>query len=139
VTVINAFTNHVTATIPVGFSPFGVAANSVTSTVYVANIAANTVSVINGRTNQVIATVPTGIRPFGMAVNTLTGRAYVSNSVDNTVQVIALPGRTATGREITRLRQAHPPPLLDQVVEGDRAQRVNRRAGRPVDVDSFSG
>jgi YVTN family beta-propeller protein len=105
--VINGHKNHVTATIPVGFSPFEVAANPVTGTVYVANIAADTVSVVNGQANRVTATVPVGIGPFGVAVNTVSGRAYVSDSGDNTVPVIA--GTRLPGRQTARPRQAHPP------------------------------
>jgi YVTN family beta-propeller protein len=48
----------VTATIPVGSFPEGVAANPKTNTAYVTNRFSNTVSVISGRTNTVTATIP---------------------------------------------------------------------------------
>ena len=48
VSVINQFTNKVTATIPVGSAPFGVTVNKVTGRVYVSNSGDNTVSVIAG-------------------------------------------------------------------------------------------
>jgi YVTN family beta-propeller protein len=48
----------VTATIPVGSGPGGVAADRKTKTIYVANDFSSTVSVISGRTNTVTATIP---------------------------------------------------------------------------------
>ena len=62
----------VTATIPVGHSPDGVAANPKTSTIYVTNADDNTVSVISGRTNTVAATIPVGHSPDGVAANPKT-------------------------------------------------------------------
>ena len=86
-----------TATIPVGNGPFGVAVNSVTNTVYIANFGVlsaaqpvgNTVSVISGRTNTVTATIPVGTAPGEVATNPLTNTAYVTNFGDNTVSVIS--------------------------------------------------
>ncbi len=56
----------VTATIPVGSTPFGVAADPVTGTVYVTNRnngGDGTVSVIDAATNTVTATIPVEHRP----------------------------------------------------------------------------
>jgi YVTN family beta-propeller protein len=58
VSVIDGDTNTVTATIPVGSFPFGVAADPGTKTIYVTNSGDNTVSVINGNKNKVSATIP---------------------------------------------------------------------------------
>src|SRR5579859_7805913 len=69
----------VIATIPVGASPDGVAANRKTDVVYVTDGSAGTVSVINGRTNTVTATIPVGSGPNGPAVNTKTNTVYVAN------------------------------------------------------------
>ena len=57
----------VTATIPVGSYPLGVAANPHTGTVYVANVGSDTVSVISGPTDTVTATIPVGGGPRGVA------------------------------------------------------------------------
>src|SRR5215470_6227401 len=57
----------VTATIPVGRVPFGVAADPKTNTIYVTDFSASTVSVISGRTNSVTATIPVNPFPFGVA------------------------------------------------------------------------
>ena len=59
----------VTATIPVGSVPYGVAVDPKTHTIYVANVSGDTVSVINGRTNTVTATIPVGNGPYGVAVD----------------------------------------------------------------------
>src|SRR5262249_59698882 len=56
----------VTATIPVGEIPTRVAVNPKANTIYVTNLASNTVSVLSGRTNTVTATIPQGIHPGGV-------------------------------------------------------------------------
>src|SRR5229473_1342628 len=64
---------RVTATIPVGRFPDGVAANPRTNTIYVTNVNSGTVSVISGRTNTVVATIRVGGRfPGGVAANPKT-------------------------------------------------------------------
>ena len=88
VSVINGRTNTVTATIPVGGEPAGVAVNRATDAIYAANTADNTVSVINGQTNVVVATIPVGLRPGGVAVNWKINRAYVANA-GGTISVMA--------------------------------------------------
>src|SRR5712692_566409 len=69
----------VTATVPVGSFPEGVAVNPKANTVYVTNARDNTVSVISGRTNTVVATIPVGSFPEGVAVNPKTSTVYVTN------------------------------------------------------------
>ena len=76
---------RVSATIHVGRSPVGVAANRKTNTVYVANGGSKTVAVISGRTNTVTATIPVGLVPVGVAANPKTNTIYVTNENDNTV------------------------------------------------------
>ena len=63
--VIDASTRTVTATVPVGKDPTGVAVDPGTHTVYVANHDDDTVSVIDGSTRTVTATVPVGKGPPG--------------------------------------------------------------------------
>ena len=87
VSVIDTATNNVTATVPVGTGPFGVAINPDGKEAYVANIYSNTTSVINTTNNTVIATVPVGIYPSGVSVTPDGKEAYVVN-VDGTVSVI---------------------------------------------------
>ncbi len=68
----------VTATVPVGAGPYGLAANPVTNKVYVAVCGAGTVSVIDGATNSTIA-IPAGLCPTAVAVNPATNKIYVAN------------------------------------------------------------
>ena len=88
VTVINMATNGVTATIPVGASPYGVAASGDGKWVYIANNTGNSVSVINTATLAVQATIRVGQSPYGMVLNPAGTTLYVSNSLSNTVSVI---------------------------------------------------
>ncbi|MFF0815788.1 beta-propeller fold lactonase family protein [Rhodococcus sp. NPDC003318] len=82
--------NTVVATVPVGTSPTGVAANPAGTRVYVTNSGSRTVSVIDTSTNKVVATISSGIgtSPTAVAVNPAGTRAYVTNSGSNTVSVI---------------------------------------------------
>jgi YVTN family beta-propeller protein len=69
VSVIDTTTNKVTATIPVGSNPMGVAISPSGTKVYVINAHSNDVSVIDTATNIVITTVPVGSSPKGVAVS----------------------------------------------------------------------
>jgi len=77
--------NTVTATIPVGSGPNGVAVNPIAPYAYVANYGSNTVSVINTSTNTVTATIHVGTNPQAVAVNPIAPYAYVANYGSNTV------------------------------------------------------
>jgi YVTN family beta-propeller protein len=68
VSVINAGTNTVTATVTVGRFPYAVAITPNGQFAYVANLFDKTVSVINTSTNTVTATVPVGYTPVGVAI-----------------------------------------------------------------------
>ncbi len=78
----------VTATIPVGAVPTGVAVDPAAGTIYVAN-GDDSVSVINAATRTVTATIPVGTSPYAVAVNPATDTAYVTNRGDDTVSVIS--------------------------------------------------
>ncbi len=86
--VINTATNGVTATIPVGIVPFGVAVSPDGSKVYVTNDGSNTVSVIDTTANTVIATIPVGVGPAGLAVTQDGSKVYVANFNSNSVSAI---------------------------------------------------
>ena len=66
VSVIDTATNTVTATVGVGFGPYGVAVNPAGTFAYVANYRGNTVSVINTASNSVTATVGVGSHPYAL-------------------------------------------------------------------------
>jgi YVTN family beta-propeller protein len=68
VSVVDTATNTVSATIPVGNGPVGVAVKPDGSEVYVADVVVNTVSVIDAATNTVIATIPGGNAPAGVII-----------------------------------------------------------------------
>jgi gliding motility-associated-like protein len=88
VSVIDATTNVVTTTIPVGESPWGVALSPDGSVLYVTNSYSDNISVINTATNVVTATFPAGSNPFGISV-TQDGRfLYVESPGNNNVLVI---------------------------------------------------
>ena len=91
-------THRVTATVPIGKNPDGVAVDPGTHAVYVANAFDNTVSVIDASTRTVTATVPVGYDPVGVAVDPGTHTVYVTNLVgaNNTVSVIDGSTRTVT-------------------------------------------
>jgi YVTN family beta-propeller protein len=74
--------------IPVGNTPWGVAATPDSHHVYVTNTGSNNVSVIDTAANTVVATVPVGSLPSGVAVTPDGKHAYVTNQSSNTVSVI---------------------------------------------------
>ena len=79
VSVIDAATRAVTATIGVGPRPFGVAVDPATHTAYVTNSGGGTVSVIDAATRAVTATIPVGSDPEGVAVDPAARTVYVTN------------------------------------------------------------
>ena len=81
-----AFADSVTATIPVGSDPHGVAV-AANGRAYIANYGAGTVSVIDTSLNLVTATISVGNGPYGVAV-AANGNAYVTNYLAGTVSVI---------------------------------------------------
>jgi YVTN family beta-propeller protein len=80
VLVIDTATNHVVATVHVGFASHGVAVMPDGKKVYVTHyFPVNNVSVIDTSTNTVIATVPVGVDPLGIAITPDGTKAYVTN------------------------------------------------------------
>ena len=97
VSVIATASNMVTAVIPVGIAPLGVAVTPDGITVYVTNsFQDNTVSVIATASNTVTAVIPVGITPFGVAVTPDGSTVYVGNVTANTVSVIDTTSNTVT-------------------------------------------
>ncbi len=88
VSVIDITTNKVTATVPVGISPWGVAVSPDGTKVYVTNWNSNTVSVIDTATNTVTATVDVGSNPIGITVTPDGSKVYVANYYNDIVSVI---------------------------------------------------
>ena len=94
-TVIDGATDSVTATIPVGTGPFGVAVDPQTNFIYVANAGDSqngnpgNITVINAATNATNTLAdPKAVNPVAVAVNSVTNKIYVANSGSNNVTVI---------------------------------------------------
>ncbi len=112
----DGFTLTVIDTITVGENPRGIAVNSETNRIYVANAGSDDVSVIDGSTNEIIATVEVGGGPDSVGVNPTTKKIYVINqnsaslsvidgSTNEVVSTIQLsePGDVAVNRETNRI------------------------------------
>ena len=120
----------VTATIPVGSFPAGVAVDPAAGTVFVANEGDDTVSMIDAATGTVTATIPVGqdpnSAPIGVAADPAAGTIYVTLGGDSEVSAIDVatdevtasfrrrllpglkPGRSDGGpRRRDRLRDRH--------------------------------
>ena len=120
VSVINVATNTVTATVPVGTTPFYLATTPVGGYVYVTNFYSNDVSVINTATNSLTTTIPVGNNPSGVAFTPDGAFAYVVNydflnTGSSTVSVI----NTATNSVTTTLTVGNHP--LDVAITPDGA------------------
>ena len=89
VSVISDSTNTVAANIKVGNDPDGIAYDSGTGEIFVANNFDNTVSVISDSNNTVVATIPVGNEPDGVAYDSAKGEIFVANAGSGTVSVIS--------------------------------------------------
>ena len=107
--------------LPAGASPQGIAIDTATGTIYVANIGGNTISVINARTCNAVdfsgcGQTPASIKdpggPIALAVDQATDTVYVANIGDNfsgkshTVSVIN--GATCNGHQHSGCGQTPP-------------------------------
>jgi len=102
VSVIDTATNKVSATIPVGHAPDGVAITSDGSHAYVANLI-GTISVIDTATNTVSATIHlAGVTsPRGVAITPDGNHAYVTDVLNNTVWIIDTATNMVVGSPIS--------------------------------------
>jgi YVTN family beta-propeller protein len=89
VDVIPAGTLNVTAVIPVGSMPFGVAVDNATQQVFVTNAGSDNVTVISGATQKVVDNVTVQSRPEGVACDASDGKVYVADNGSNNVSVIS--------------------------------------------------
>ena len=88
VAVLDTATNTVTATVPVGLSPFDLAVTPNGASVYVTNGNSGTVSVIDTTTNTVTATIPV----FGSPTFVAVGRQDPIGSLINQIQALVADG-----------------------------------------------
>lgn len=87
VSVLDAATNAVAATVPVGTGPGALAVSPSGSAVYVANLQGESLSVIDTRTNTVAHTIELGGVPTGIAITPNGATVYVAMP-DGAVAVI---------------------------------------------------
>lgn len=69
-------------------SPVGIAVNSETGVLYVADGPRDTVFVVDGNVHSVSTRVAVGANPVAVTVNPATNKVYVANKADNTIHVI---------------------------------------------------
>jgi len=94
--VIDTATNTITATVPVGVSPRGVAVTPDGSRVYVADHGGEAVSVIDAATATVASTISVPGAPNFVAVSPDGRKAYVSNDGTNALDVIDTASNAVT-------------------------------------------
>src|SRR6266850_847528 len=97
VTVIQAASQKLLATIPVGQRPRGVAASRDGGKIFVANSNSNNVSVIDPKTLKVVDTLPAGLDPEGITVDQ-RGLIYVVNENDSGLTIIDVAKRQIAKR-----------------------------------------
>jgi len=107
--VIDGATNTVTATVaePIGVAVGGIAVDSATNTVYVANPGARQVTVIDGAKNTITTTVDTGVGtlPNSVAVDESSDVVWVT---DTNGSVTAINGVTNTISNVVSLAGGEP-------------------------------
>lgn len=124
VSAIDTTTDTVTATIPVGSDPIGVAVSPDDSTVYVTNEGSDTVSVISTATNTVTATIPVGVVPDAAAVSPDGSLLYVGNNIGprtGGIDVIS----TATDTVTATIATANQPDSIAFTADGAEAYVAN--------------
>ncbi len=80
ISVVDAETNTIAATIKVALGPDELALTPDRRRLYVTNLHANLVSVIDTGTNTVLTTIPTEVTPDGIAISPDGARAYVTHA-----------------------------------------------------------
>ena len=92
-----SYPDTIVDTISVNDSPFGAAANTSGSYVYITHNPGNTISVIQTSDNTVIDSITVGDRPTGVAVTPDEAYVYVTNYHSNTISVIQTSDNTVLG------------------------------------------
>ena len=132
VSVIDAATNAVIATIGVGNRPIGVAFTPNGSRVYVANSGSDSVSVIDTATNTVIANVDVGSFPQGLAITPNGSRVYVVDTNSNSLSVI----ETRTNTVIATVEVGMGPEGIAITPDGARVYVANFGSGAVSVIDT---
>ncbi|HRH33453.1 MAG TPA: beta-propeller fold lactonase family protein, partial [Catalimonadaceae bacterium] len=99
VSVINTSTNTVSATIPVGKGPGGIAVSPNGTRIYTTNQGSFTVSVVDAASQSVIEQIPIGYLPVSVTVSPDGNRVYVASYTAGYVTVI----NAVTNKIISRI------------------------------------
>jgi len=97
VTIINAKTNQVSGSIPVGSGPYGIVLDKTNGLLYVANDNASTVSIINPATNLVVGTLPVGSEPQALWYDSSNNDIYVPDWGSSNLTIISGSSNTIIG------------------------------------------
>jgi YVTN family beta-propeller protein len=89
-------TNTVVANVSVGLDPSFAVVSPDSSTFYVANQMANTVSVIDAVTNTVTSSISVGNSPLGLALTPDGSTLYVANGGNDSISVVDTATNTVT-------------------------------------------
>lgn len=81
--------DEVTASVPVGSQPFGVAADPTDDWVFVTNTGSNNVSVLSDSSLLALVSIGVGSSPMGIADDPTDGEVFVANQGSNNVSVIS--------------------------------------------------
>ncbi len=90
VDVVQAGNYTVSATIPVGSDPFGVAVDPNTKQVFVTNSGSGNVSILSGTSAKVLGNITVQKDPQGIAYDASNRTLYVANNQSGTVSVISV-------------------------------------------------
>jgi YVTN family beta-propeller protein len=88
--LVDPAAGKVTAEVPVGKRPCGVAVDASCATAYVANEDSDSVSVVDLRSRRVTAALPAGMAPNGVALGPGGSRLFVANWLGQDVSVVDL-------------------------------------------------
>ncbi|MCI4316979.1 MAG: YncE family protein [Thermoplasmata archaeon] len=80
---------NLTAAVPVGMDPFGVAVDNLTDDVFVTNTGSDNVTVVSGSTAVAVANITVGTAPYGVAYDWASNDIYVANGGSNNVTIIS--------------------------------------------------
>lgn len=127
VLVIDAKTNTIVASIPVGTQPFAVAVSPDGRRLYVANRLDGTVSVIDTKTNKPIGLVNGLDLPTDLAITPDGTRVYVTNMGNTTNTVSAIDTRTKT--VVATIGVGVAPFGIAITPDGGRAYVINSQSG----------
>ena len=98
VSLLDGASAAVTATIPVGLGPWGIALHPLGTEIWVTNRKSKTVSIIDVVTRAVTASIPVSRVPLGIVIDPTGSRAYVASYGTNVIEVIDTATRTRVAR-----------------------------------------